>query len=224
MQGVRDCIPTVLGYVSIGFAAGIVGNSAGLSLLEIGLLSALVYAGASQFIICAMLMTMSPASAIIATAFLVNLRHLLMSATLAPHFTSYSLATNIGIGALLTDESFGVATNRIAQGAPLSARWMNGLNLTAYSVWIVSCVAGGWLGSWISDPEAAGLDFALTAMFAALLVLQLAAQPKSRLWRYIALIGYMIVIMYILSAVFSSSVAVLLSTLIVATIGAVTDK
>ena len=55
MQGVRDCIPTLLGYIGIGIAVGIVGSAAKLSVLEIGLLAALVYAGGSQFIICAML-------------------------------------------------------------------------------------------------------------------------------------------------------------------------
>jgi 4-azaleucine resistance transporter AzlC len=224
MQGVQDCIPTVMGYVSIGFAAGIVGNSANLSMLEIGLLSALVYAGASQFIICAMLIAMSPPSAIIATTFLVNLRHFLMSAALAPHFSTYSLLKNIGIGALLTDESFGVAAHRIARGLPLGDRWMNGLNVAAYLVWILSCLAGGWLGSWIADPEAAGLDYALTAMFVALLVLQLYALPTGKLRHYATLIAYMIIAMLVLSSFFSTYMAVLLSTVIVAAIGTVTDK
>ncbi|MNI02065.1 Inner membrane protein YgaZ [compost metagenome] len=223
-QGVRDCIPTLLGYIGIGFAAGIVGYSAQLSLLEIGLLSALVYAGASQFIICAMLISMSPPSAIIATTFIVNLRHFLMSAALAPHFTSYSLLNNIGIGALLTDESFGVASHRIAKRLPINDSWMHGLNVTAYLTWIASCMAGGWLGSWISDPEALGLDFALTAMFVALLVLHLEALPASQLKHYIRLILYMVIAMYILSIFFSTYIAVLLATLIVATIGVVTEK
>jgi 4-azaleucine resistance transporter AzlC len=224
MQGIRDCIPTLLGYIGIGFAAGIVGNSAHLSIMEIGLLSTLVYAGAAQFIICAMLIAMSPPSAIIATTFIVNLRHFLMSTALAPHFTSYSLLKNIGIGALLTDESFGVATHRIAKGLPLNDRWMNGLNVTAYLTWIVSCMAGGWLGSWISNPAAWGLDFALTAMFVALLVMQLLAMPASKLKHYLSLIIYMIIIMFVLTFFFSTYTAVLIATVIVAAIGVVTDK
>jgi len=224
MQGVRECIPTLLGYIGIGIAMGIVGNTAHLSIIEIGMLSALVYAGASQFIICAMLITMSPPSAIIATTFIVNLRHFLMSAALAPHFSAYSLLKNIGIGTLLTDESFGVATNRVARGLPVNDKWMNGLNVTAYLTWIASCMAGGWLGSWIPDPKALGLDFALTAMFVALLVLQLYAMPASKLKHYLSLIVYMIIVMFVLSFFFSTYMAVLLGTVIVATIGMVTEK
>ncbi|MEH7309387.1 AzlC family ABC transporter permease, partial [Neobacillus drentensis] len=106
-QGVKDCIPTLIGYISIGIAAGIVGSSSNLSIVEITLLSALVYAGASQFIICALLVSGSPISAIIFTTFIVNFRNFLLSMTLAPHFSKYSLMKNIGIGALVTDESFG---------------------------------------------------------------------------------------------------------------------
>lgn len=223
-EGVRDCVPTLLGYIGIGFAAGIVGHSAGLSLLEIGLLSALVYAGASQFIICAMLIAASPFSAIVATVFIVNLRHFLMSAALAPHFSSYSLAKNIGIGALLTDESFGVAAQRIAAGRPVNDRWMNGLNVTAYTAWNAACLAGGALGGRIADPAAFGLDFALTAMFVALLVLQLDSLPAGALKHYLTLIACMIVAMFALSFVVSGYMAVLLSTIIVAAVGAVTEK
>ncbi|WP_138756210.1 AzlC family ABC transporter permease [Paenibacillus sinopodophylli] len=224
MQGVRDCIPTLLGYIGIGFAAGVVGNSAHLSIMEIGLLSALVYAGASQFIFCAMLAAMSPPSAIIATVFIVNLRHFLMSAALSTHFTRYSLLNNIGIGALLTDESFGVASLRTSKGLPLSDRWMNGLNITAYLTWIAACVAGGWLGSWIGNPEALGFDYALTAMFVALLVLQLVALPSSKLRYYLMLVVYTAMAVYIFSAFFSSYIAVLLATMVCAAIGAVAEK
>jgi len=223
VQGIRDCVPTLLGYIGIGFAAGIVGNAAGLTVGEVGLLSALVYAGASQFIICAMLISLSPPPAIIATTFIVNLRHFLMSAALAPHFTSYSLLKNIGIGALLTDETFGVASNRAAQRLPLNDRWMNGLNVTAYISWIMSCMAGGWLGGWVPDPEVWGLDFALPAMFAALLVLQLFAEA-SKIKRYLLLIALTIVMMFILSGYLSTYLAVLISTIAVAAIGAVTER
>lgn len=224
VQGIMDCVPTLLGYISIGFACGIVANSAHLSILEIGLMSVLVYAGSAQFIMCAMLITMSPPSAIILTTFLVNLRHFLMSATLAPHFTKYSLINNIGIGTLLTDESFGVATNRLAMGLQLNDRWMHGLNLSAYLTWIGSCMLGGWLGGWISNPETLGLDFALTAMFAALLILQLYAMPRSKLKHYVLLIMYTIIGMLVLSNFVSTYIAVLVTTMLVATIGVLTEK
>lgn len=49
-KGIIDCLPTVLGYLSIGFAAGVVERTAGFSMLEIALFSLLLYAGSAQFI------------------------------------------------------------------------------------------------------------------------------------------------------------------------------
>jgi len=224
IQGVKDCVPTLLGYISIGLAFGVVGSASGLSVLEIALLTILIYAGSAQFIFCALLLTSSPASAIIVTIFVVNLRHLLMSLTLAPHFTRYSMLRNVGFGTLLTDETFGVAVTKQMQTGKLYGKWMDGLNLTAYIFWILSCVTGAFLGQWVANPEQWGLDFALVAMFVALLVLQWSSVGKSKIMHYIKLIGYMAVIMYGLSYIVPSHVAVLLATVIVATIGVVTDK
>lgn len=224
LEGIKDCVPTLLGYMSIGFAFGIVGISSQLSIWEIALLSIFIYAGASQFIICALLVTGSPLSAIIFTTFIVNLRHLLLSLTLAPHFTRYSVKQNIGFGLLLTDESFGVAMNKLAQQGKLNNRWMHGLNITAYLCWIAACTLGGIFGNWISNPEALGLDFALSAMFAALLILSLQTVPKNKLTHRLSLVLYMFVAMFVLLHFVPSHVAVLLATVLVATIGVVTDK
>ncbi|MCF3944486.1 AzlC family ABC transporter permease [Oceanobacillus alkalisoli] len=223
-QGVKDCIPTLFGYISIGIAAGIVGASSNLSVLEVALLSILVYAGAAQFIICALIVAGSPIYVIVFTTFIVNLRHLLLCMTLAPYFTKYSLWKNIGIGALVTDESFGVAANKIVQKETFNDRWMNGLNITAYIFWILSCVAGAIFGKWISNPEVLGLDFALTAMFLALLVLQLEHIDAGKLKFYLSLIGYVVVFMLIFSMFMPSYIAIILATIIVATIGVVKDK
>ncbi|MCG5103386.1 AzlC family ABC transporter permease [Oceanobacillus alkalisoli] len=223
-QGVKDCIPTLFGYISIGIAAGIVGASSNLSVLEVALLSILVYAGAAQFIICALIVAGSPIYVIVFTTFIVNLRHLLLCMTLAPYFTKYSLLKNIGIGALVTDESFGVAANKIVQKETFNDRWMNGLNITAYIFWILSCVAGAIFGKWISNPEVLGLDFALTAMFLALLVLQLEHIDSDKLKFYLSLIGYVVVLMIVFCLFVPSYIAILLTTVIVATIGVVKDK
>ncbi|MGN7296067.1 AzlC family ABC transporter permease [Fredinandcohnia aciditolerans] len=223
-QGVKDCVPTLIGYISIGIAMGIVGAASNLSILEVALLSILVYAGAAQFIICALLVSGSPFSVIVFTTFIVNLRHFLLSMTIAPSFKNYSLLKNIGIGTLLTDESFGVAANKIAKREMINASWMNGLNLTAYFFWILSCTLGAVFGKWISNPEVLGLDFSLTAMFLALLVLQLESMEHSKLKFYLLLITYVVLSMLVLCMFMPSYIAILLSTIIVATIGVVKDK
>jgi len=224
MDGVRDCIPTLLGYISIGIAMGVVGISSGLTVIHVFLLAIFVYAGSAQFIICAMIASASPISAIIMTTFIVNLRHFLLSSALAPNFTQYSIWKNIGIGTLLTDESFGVAITKVLKKKPITDTWMNGLNITAYIVWIISCTLGAYLGGWVPNPSTFGLDYALTAMFIALLILQLQTIESSKFKHYLLLILLMVICMVIFSTFLSGSLSVIISTVVVATIGVVTDK
>lgn len=75
-------------------AAGVVGKSAHLSVLEVTLLAAIIYAGASQFIVTGLMLVATPISAIIFTVFLVNFRHFLISMANASAFRKYSLLNN----------------------------------------------------------------------------------------------------------------------------------
>jgi len=178
--GVRDCIPTLLGYWSIGFAAGVVGATEGLSVLEVGLMSVFLYTGTAQFIVAAMLGSGSTIASIIATVFFVNLRHLLLSAAVAPYFREYSAKKNFLLGAQLTDETFGVAINRLSLQAEGRDRWMLGLNITAQVNWVVATLVGAWFGMWLPNPEQFGLQFALPAMFAGLVVQSLMQRKRLR--------------------------------------------
>lgn len=224
MQGVRDCVPTLLGYISIGVAFGVVGIASNVSVLEVFLLSVLVYAGSAQFIFCGLYVAGAPMSAIVLTVFIVNLRHLLMSLTIAPHFVRYSPLRNIGFGTLLTDETFGVAVTKLAQHKTVSGSWMDGLNVTAYVAWIVSCTSGAVLGAFLPNPEQFGLDFALVAMFAALLILHLQATKAEKLRQYVTLCGIVGVLFYASLYIFPSHVAVLVSTMLGATIGVLRER
>lgn len=221
-KGVKDCVPTLLGYLSIGFAAGVVEKTAGLSIMEIALLSIFVYAGSAQFIAAGMIAMGSPVSAIIFTILFVNLRHFLLSAALSPYFRHLSLWKNVYVGSLLTDETFGVAINQLSNKKFGSYKWMVGLNLTAYLNWIVANIAGGFFGNWIPNPEKFGLDFALPAMFIGLLVLQILSQKKY--FVDIMVILSAVIIVVAVSFIFPGSVGVIVATILGATIGMVIEK
>ncbi len=178
--GVKDCIPTLLGYLSIGFAAGVVGVAEGLSVLEIGLMSVFLYAGSAQFIVAGMMSAGSSILSIIVTVFFVNLRHLLLSAALAPMFRQYSAKKNFILGAQLTDETFGVAINRLTPNTTHRDQWMLGMNITAQINWVFATLVGAWFGTWIPNPQQFGLGFALPAMFAGLVVQSLIHRKKFR--------------------------------------------
>jgi len=220
-EGVYACIPTILGYLGIGIAAGVVGKNVGLSVLEIALMSILVYAGGAQFIICGMLVIHSPISAIIFTTFLVNLRHFLMSMSVASYFKKEPLITSIGIGTLLTDESYGVLMGALSNEHRISSAWTHGLNITAYLAWIISTIVGGVLGTWIPDPYLLGLDFALVAMFAGLFVLQVDGPIKKYTKETLIVLGTVCVSLYLLMGFLSPELSVLFATLLGCTVGMV---
>lgn len=184
--GARAALPIVLGYLSIGFAAGVVQRASGLSVLEVVLMSLVLYAGSAQFVVAGLVAAARPGdlpvATIVATVFLVNIRHVLLSAALAPHFTRVSGLRNALLGLQLTDETFVVAWTALARGMlPEAGRaaWMGGLNLSAYLSWALANLAGALASGMVGDLRAIGFDFALPAMFGALLMLQLSAQPAS---------------------------------------------
>ncbi|WP_027415157.1 AzlC family ABC transporter permease [Aneurinibacillus terranovensis] len=222
LQGVKDCVPTLLGYLSIGFAAGVVEKTAGLSIAEIALISILLYAGSAQFIAAGMIAATSPVPAIIFTIFFVNLRHFLLSAALSPYFRHLSPLKNMFVGCLLTDETFGVAINKVTNKKAASEKWMFGLNITAYLNWIAANIAGAYLGQWIKNPKAFGLDFALPAMFIGLLVLQMASRKKIVVDIVVGVSAVIIVVTT--SLVASGSVGVIVATILGSTIGMVMEK
>ena len=216
-QGVKECIPTLLGYAGVGISFGIVAASQKFSLLEIILLCLIIYAGAAQFIICALVIAGTPITAIVLTTFIVNSRMFLLSMTLAPNFKSYGLWNRIGLGSLVTDETFGVAITPYLKGEPINDRWLHGLNITAYLFWTFSCVVGAVFGKYISNPEILGLDFAITAMFVFLGIAQFESVKKSKINIYL-------VLMLTLSFVMPSYVAIIISAVVASTLGVVMDR
>lgn len=211
-DGVCACIPTLLGYIGIGIAAGVVGKAANLSVLEVTLLAVIVYAGAAQFIIAGLMLVATPITAIIFTVFLVNSRHFLMSMATAPSFRRFSLLDNIAIGSLLTDESFAVTMNAVANKVPVNASWMHGLNLTAYVAWILSCLVGALIGEWLPDPAIFGLDYALVAMFIGLLYLQLIGDKTKTIKNRLIVMLTVTIMLVFLMRFFSPEMAILIST------------
>ncbi len=182
-DGVIGAWPICLGYLAIGLAFGVIAQKAGLSPLEIGLMSVLVYAGSAQFIAVSMLSAGAGFVPIVLTAFTVNLRHLLMSSSLS------TFMRNPGTGWLslfaygVTDESFALNSAKFREG-----RWdwrrALVLNHTANLAWIASTVAGGFGGEFI-PAGAFGIDYALIAMFLCLLIFQL----RGMLYVVVALIA-----------------------------------
>ncbi len=170
-RGLSAAWPICLGYFPIGLSLGVLAQKGGLAPWQMAAMSILVFAGGSQFIAVAMIGAGASPLAIVSTTFMVNLRHLLMSSALSVHFPGVSRRFLSLFAYGLTDESFAVNMTRFNQGEWNRYSALT-LNHAANTTWIVSTVAGVYLGQLV-PPGAAGVDYALTGMFICLLVFQL---------------------------------------------------
>ena len=197
-------------------AFGVLAQKAGLTPVQIGLMSILVFAGSSQFIAVSMLAGGAAAPAIIATTFMVNLRHLLMSSALAV----YLRAAHRGLLALyaygVTDESFAVNLPRFnARNWSLSRALV--VNHAANLTWFVSTVVGGIGGRFIPEGTL-GIDYALVAMFICLLVYQI----RKRIHLLTALIAGLTAVG--LSLVIPGNAYIVIASVVAATVGVVIQR
>lgn len=208
----RQTLPIILGYVPVGFAYGVLAQKSGLSGLNTLLMSALVYAGSAQLIAVGLFAAAANPLAIVATTFVVNLRHLLMSAALAPYLGAWG-KTRLGLFAYqMTDETFALHVNRFAKGETGPAETF-GINVIAQSAWVGSTALGLAASTLITDVRPIGLDYALPAMFIGLLLGQL----KSRQHAAVAVVAGVLSTALMLGGLGQSHV--LAATIIAATLG-----
>ncbi|MEX0923443.1 MAG: AzlC family ABC transporter permease [Rhodovibrionaceae bacterium] len=162
-------LPLVVAVVPFGLLLGTLAVQKGLSPLEIALMSATVFAGASQFVAIE-IWTAPPLILLLgATALMVNLRHVLMGAALAPEIRHWPRPLAYLALFFMADENWAFALRRAAQ-EPLTPAYYAGLALPLYASFIASSTLGAIFGGALDDPARYGLDFAFTAVFLTLLV------------------------------------------------------
>ena len=170
LLGARRTIPIAISAFAIGLVFGVLARQTKLSILESFLMSGLVFAGASQFVALSLWIAVPlPVITIILTTLVVNLRHLLMGASLRPWFSQLPLSKAYTSVFFMVDESWALSMSDFAAGGRDMA-FLLGSGMTLFVAWVSSTVIGHALGSTIQDPAQWGLDFAFTAVFLALLI------------------------------------------------------
>lgn len=179
-QGVSDCLPTVVGYWTLGFAVGAIATLSHFSAGEAIAAAALLYSGSAQLLLFSVLKAGGDAVAAALSVAMVNMRYVLSSAYLAPHLGGQAAWRRMLTGFLLTDETFGIVSLRAARGEPLPFSWLAGVEVTAYLNW-VSANAVGALAAKVTPPRlAASLSFSLVAMFIGLVAVNLRESRSPR--------------------------------------------
>ncbi|SFN32796.1 4-azaleucine resistance probable transporter AzlC [Formivibrio citricus] len=178
LAGLRDTLPMMVGAAPFGLIFGALAVSAGVSAAATIGMSALVFAGSSQFVAVSLLAAGAAWPVICLTTLVVNLRHALYSATLQPYAKDWPLAWRWVLSFWLTDETFAVVEHRFRYHGLEGARWYQlGSSLSMYGNWLLWTVFGVVLGSNLPGLSDWGLDFAMLATFAAIVAPQLRQRP-----------------------------------------------
>lgn len=170
-DGVIASWPICFGYIPIGLAMGVLASQANIPVWAVAMMSVMVFAGSAQFICVAMIAAGASIWSIIFTTFVVNLRHFLMSSAVAVHLNGLRRRFLSMFAYGITDESFAVNMTHFRKGNWDPMRAIT-VNQVANGAWVLSTISGALLGQFIPT-GAFGTDYALTAMFLALLLFQL---------------------------------------------------
>lgn len=159
--------PVLVTTAVVGTTFGVVARQAGLGLVETSAFSLIVFAGASQFAALELLRNGAGAAEIAVAIVLINARHLLMAAALRPFLARVSLARRSGLAFILTDEAFAMGIGWFRRGHTEIAYYAT-FGVALFLTWNVTSVLGALAGAGVAHPERFGVDFAITAVFVAI--------------------------------------------------------
>lgn len=191
LTGIRTTLPILLGVAPSGMLYGVLAMEAALGAAASQGMSLIVFAGSAQFVILQLLLANAPVAIIVLTALVVNLRHALYSASIAPFFKPLSTGWKLLLGYLLVDEAYSIGIARFmrpgrdtAENGSSPTHWFYfGSGLILWTTWQISTAVGIFFGQQISPDWS--LDFALPLTFIALVVPML----KDRAGLAAALVG-----------------------------------
>ncbi len=183
LKGVKDVSPILFGVAPFGMIYGVMAIKAGLAANAAQAMSLIVFAGSSQFMIVQLIDAGTPWLVIITTAFIINLRHALYSASLAPYIKHLSPLWKGLLAYTLVDEAYAVGITHFEQneaqgsrGAQDAQHWyLFAAGLALWTCWQASTALGIFLGAQI--PARWSLDFTLALTFIALVVPALKDRP-----------------------------------------------
>jgi 4-azaleucine resistance transporter AzlC len=171
-EGVRLAMPVMPGMAAFGVAFGTLAAQKGLSLLDAVLMSALVYAGASQFVameIWSDPMTLAGIASIGLVTATVNMRFILMTASLRPWLGELPAWQSYPSLFVVTDPGWLIAMRYRSEGGADAAILVGG-GVVLWLIWVASTVPGYLFGTLVADPRRFGLDLVLPAFFVVMLV------------------------------------------------------
>ena len=176
VTGARGALPILIGVIPFAMISGVAAVSVGLTFFETMGMSVIVYAGASQLVVFQLMSVGSPWIIMVLTAWVINLRFTMYSATLAPYMQKLSVWQKGLLAYMLSDQAFGISLSHFVANEKVSHRWYYfGAALTIWVAGQISAAIGALLGSLV--PASWGFDFAFPLSFMALMFSALRDRP-----------------------------------------------
>lgn len=177
LKGLKDTLPILVGVAPFGMIYGVLAIKAGLAPNAAQAMSAILFAGSAQFMIVQLVGAGTPWLVVVTTALIINVRHALYSASLAPYVRRLSPLWKGLLAYVLVDEAYAVGITHYDQhGSRGMQHWyMLGTGLAVWTCWQASTALGIFLGAQI--PAQWSLDFTLALTFIALVVPALKDRP-----------------------------------------------
>lgn len=192
-KGLVTGFPIMLGYLPVAITYGVLAKQSGLSLFELTAMSALVYAGASQFMGVNMIVVNASMIEIAIATFVLNFRHFVMSLSFMNSLKSIKKKWKLPLSLGLTDETFAVSAFHPKEANEKhGAYFYFGIIITAYLSWVFGSLLGGILGEVIPSKLSQSMGIALYAMFIGLLIPSVKKNLKAGLIAIVAMLIHFI--------------------------------
>ena len=175
--GARAEVPLLVGVFPFGLIYGALALGAGLSPAAAQMMSSIVFAGSAQFVAAQLVHDAAPGVVIVLTIAVVNLRHMLYSASVAPYIEHLPRRWKMVLAYLLTDEAYAATILHYEEDGlkPTSHWFFLGAGASLWTTWQISTALGIFLGAAI--PASWPLDFALPLTFIAMIMPVLKDKP-----------------------------------------------
>ncbi|KXF76831.1 branched-chain amino acid ABC transporter permease [Paramesorhizobium deserti] len=176
-EGFRKGLPVMVASAPFGLLFGAVAVDNGFSVSEAVLMSATLYAGASQMVGLELFGQKIAPWLIVLSIFAVNFRHVLYSAAVGRRIRHFTFWQKVAAFFLLVDPQYAETEKRGEAGLPVTFAWYLGLATPVYVMWTAEAFIGAVFGNLISDPHAIGLDVLLPIYFLGL-VMSFRSRPR----------------------------------------------
>jgi predicted branched-subunit amino acid permease len=170
LAGVKALLPILLGVIPFGLISGIAVVQTHIPPASGFVMSLLIFSGAALIVALQLITSGAPALVIIFSALVINLRFMIYSASLAPHFKHLSLGRKSLLAYLLSDQAFAASITHLSESSFPQVSWRHflGSGLAMWLPWQISVGIGMFVGARL--PSTWSLEFTIPLTFLALAV------------------------------------------------------